>query len=100
MMNGITIRYNYDGDEAAWNSAVDAFIKGINEDPEVAGKFNYAVSVAADGVLRSHTGRWDSEETLKTMQSRDYFKVFSGTLKGMAGDTLDARQIALYSETD
>ena len=58
-----------------------------------------AVSVAGDGVTRSHTGRWDTEATLKTLQSRDYFKSFAETLKGLADGSLDAVQIALYRET-
>lgn len=98
-MNGISIRYRYDGDEPAWRTAVDAFIDAIDADPDIGGKFAYAVSVAGDGVTRSHTGRWDTEATLKTLQSRDYFKTFAATLKGLAGDTLDAVQIDLYRET-
>ncbi len=99
-MDGISIRYRYDGDEAGWRAAVDAFIDAIGADPDVAGKFSYAVSVAGDGVTRSHTGRWDTDATLKTLQSRDYFKTFAQALKGMAGDTLDAVQLALYRETE
>ena len=98
-MDGVSIRYLYEGDEAAWRAAVDAFVDAIDADPDIGGKFSYAVSVAGDGVTRSHTGRWDTDATLKTLQSRDYFKTFAQTLKGMAGDTLDAVQIALYRET-
>ena len=98
-MDGISIRYRYSGDEAAWRAAVDTFIDEINADPDVAGKFSYAVSVAGDGETRSHTGRWDEESTLKTLQSRNYFKTFAQTLKEMAGDSLDAVQISLYRET-
>jgi len=100
MMNGISIRYMYDGDEATWETAVNAFIEAINTDADISGKFSYAVSTAADGVLRSHTGRWDSEETLNILRSRDYFKTFASTLQDMAGETLDAKQIGLYRETD
>ena len=98
-MDGISIRYRYSGDEAAWRAAVDAFIDAIDADPDVSGKFSYAVSVARDGETRSHTGRWDAEATLKTLQSRDYFRTFAQTLKEMSGDSLDPVQISLYRET-
>lgn len=99
MNNGISIRYQYDGDETAWQRAVDAFIEAIDADPDVAGKFSYAVSVGKDGVTRSHVGRWDSDATLKTLQSRDYFKTFAEILQGFAGDTLDPKPVTLYRET-
>ena len=99
-MDGISIRYQYDGDEAAWQAAIDVFIEAVNSDADLAGKFSYAVSVAGDGVTRSHTGRWDSEATLKTLQSRDYFAAFSKAVQGFAGESLDAKQLSLYRETN
>ena len=98
-MDGISIRYTYSGDEAAWRSAVDAFVEAVDADPDIGGKFSYAVSIAGDGVTRAHIGRWDSESTLKTLQSRDYFKSFSKAVQDFAGGSLDAKQVALYRET-
>ena len=95
-MDGISIRYDYNGNEDEWREAVNTFIDAVNDDPDIAGKFHYAVSVAGDGVLRSHTGRWDSQETHATLQSRDYFKTFAGKRTGMAGDSPDAKQITLF----
>ena len=98
-MDGVSIRYRYDGDELAWREAIDAFVDAVDADPDISGKFSYAVSVAGDGVSRAHVGRWDTDATLKTLQSRDYFKTFAKTLQGLAGDSLDAKQVALYRET-
>ncbi len=98
-MDGISIRYKYGGDEAAWRAAVDTFIEAVNSDPDIGNKFSYAVSVAGDGETRSHVGRWDSESTLKTLQSRDYFKLFSKAIQDFAGGSLDAKQVTLYRET-
>ena len=60
-------------------------VSAINADSDVAGKFTYQVSVADDGETRIHWGRWDSQETLKTVQSRDYFSVFAAKVKAFAG---------------
>jgi hypothetical protein len=98
-MDGIIIRYSYDGDEADWQRVIDAFLAAIATDPDVQGRFRYVVTVGTDGVTRTHIGRWDSEETLKTLQTRDYFATSSQAIKGFAGDTLEATRMRLYGET-
>ncbi len=87
-MNGIIIQYQYSGDEAPWEKATSDFVAAVNADTELAGGFMYIVSKAREGDNRTHIGRWRDEETLKLMQSRDYFKKFAALLKEMAGDTL------------
>src|SRR5690606_1792627 len=82
---GITISYKYSGPEETWLAAVDEFIQALDGDPEVSGKFNYQVAVADDQVTRIHWGRWDSEVTLDTVQSRDYFKQFARRILDLAG---------------
>jgi len=98
-MEGILIRYDYDGDEAAWRSAVNGFVTKIDADPEVRGGFSYSVNVAADGKRRVHVGRWRDQATLETLQARDYFKTFSAAVKGFAGDSLETLRITQVSTT-
>ena len=102
-MDGIVIRYVFDGsgdgDEAAWQRAVDTFLAAIAADAEVQGRFRYVVTVGNDGVSRTHIGRWDTDETLKTLQGRDYFATFSEAVQGFAGDTLEATRMHVYGET-
>ncbi len=98
-MDGILIRYEFDGDEAAWRSAVDSFVAGIDADPEVSGGFSYSVNIAADGKHRVHVGRWRDQATLETLQGRDYFKTFAATLKGFAGDSFEAVRITQVNAT-
>ncbi len=98
-MDGIVIRYAYDGDEAAWQRVIDGFLAAIAADPQVQGRFRYVVTVGTDGVARTHIGRWDSEETLQTLQGRDYFATFSAAVQGFAGDTLEATRMHVYGET-
>ncbi len=99
-MHGISIRYEFNGDEAAWEHAVAGFIAAINADPDLAGKFHYQVNKAKQGNTRIHWGRWDVPETVQTLQSRDYFKEFAATLKEMAGDTLSPVPLTEYMSTD
>jgi hypothetical protein len=100
MMFGVSIRYRYEGDEAPWQAAVNAFIDSVNADDAMRGKFSYAVSVAGDGVTRNHVGRWDAEATVKTLQSRDYFAAFGKQIKEFAGESLDAKPVKLFRETN
>lgn len=99
-MEGILIRYEFDGDEAAWRSAVDSFVAGIDADPELRGGFSYSVNVAADGKRRVHVGRWRDPATLETLQGRDYFKTFAAAVKGFAGDTLETVRITQVNATN
>lgn len=84
-MRSITIRYRYDGPEEKWREVIGDFIAALDADPDVSDKFDYQVSVADDGVSRIHWGRWDSQDTLRKMQSSDYFKTFAERLKELAG---------------
>ncbi len=84
-MRCITITYKYSGPEEPWREAIDTFVSAINSDSDVAGRFTYQVAVADDGETRIHWGRWDRQETLKLLQSRDYFGEFAGKVKSFAG---------------
>lgn len=84
-MRCITITYAYDGPENDWRELVGGFVGALNADADIAGKFTYQVATGDDGVGRVHWGRWDSAETLKTMQSRDYFKAFAAGLRDLIG---------------
>ncbi len=99
-MHGITITYDYDGDETRWHKAVDDFIAAINADSEIAGKFNYVVHKAKEGTNRIHWGSWDVPETVQTLQSRDYFKVFAGQVREFAGGPPDATGADIFTKTD
>ncbi|MCP4384234.1 MAG: hypothetical protein GY798_22965 [Hyphomicrobiales bacterium] len=99
-MEGIIVRYRYDGDDAPWRSTINRFIDAINADEAVKGRFRYSVTIAKDGVGRTHIGRWDSDETLKTVQSRDYFKQFSEAVQEFAGDTLEPGRMEVVASTD
>lgn len=98
-MEGIVIRYEYDGDEAPWREAIDGFIAAIDADGDVRGRFSYSVNVAPDGKQRVHIGRWTEAAALETLQGRDYFKAFSATLQGLAGDTLAAVRVSEAAAT-
>jgi hypothetical protein len=86
-MRTITIRYKFSGPEDQWRVVVGDYIAALDGDPDVAGKFTYQVATADDRETRTHWGRWDSQETLKTMQSRDYFKTFTSRLRELVGQT-------------
>ena len=99
-MQGIIVRYRFDGDQTEWQGAIDDFIAAIAADGAVKGRFHYTVAVSTDGVGRTHMGRWDSDETLKTVQSRDYFKRFADALQRLAGDTLESSRMTVNRATE
>ena len=92
-MGGLLIEYRYDGDEAVWQNAVESFIKNIAADARLRSSFRYHVFVKEDGVSRVHVPSWDSEETLKHLQSQPFFSEFAGHIKSFAGDSLSTTKI-------
>ena len=92
-MGGLLIEYRYDGDEAIWSQAIEAFLKGIAADPKLASGLRYHVFVKEDGRSRVHVPSWDSEVTLAHLQAQDFFKTFATAVKGFAGDTLKTTRI-------
>ena len=98
-MHGISIRYEFSGDEDKWEAAIRGFIAAIDADPEVSGRFTYRVNKAKEGNMRVHWGSWDRPETVATLQSRDYFKSFAAELQAMAGESLSAVPLTEWAQT-
>jgi hypothetical protein len=82
---GIVIEYDYSGDEAEWQQAIDTFTGKIDADQRLQGRFSYQVNVRNDGSGRVHVGGWDSEETLKHLQSQAFFADFAEQVKKSSG---------------
>lgn len=99
-MHGISIRYEYQGDEARWEAAVAGFVNAVKGDADVSGRFHYRVSKGADGKTRVHWGWWDTPDTVKALQSKDYFKAFAGEIKAMAGATLSPVSLTEHLSTE
>ena len=98
-MPGIVIEYDLAGDEEAWRKAVDAFIEALKQDWAVNFDFGYMVTRVGDTPTRIHVGRWGKEETLKLLQSRDYFKTFSQAIQEFAGGAPNARRVEVVNVT-
>ena len=92
-MGGLLIEYQYAGDENEWQEAVDNFLKNIAGDERLRTGFRYHVFVKEDGVSRVHVPSWDSEETLKHLQSQPFFSEFAGKIQTFAGDSLNTTKI-------
>lgn len=98
-MNGIVIGYDYAGDEAEWEALVSAFVAALNADAALGSGFSYIVSKSKGSSKRTHIGRWESQEVLALVQSREYFKEFSTKLKTMAGDSLTPDGMVVVTQT-
>ncbi len=98
-MQGISIRYECDGDESEWEAVISAFIAAVDADAELSGRFRYVVNKAREGSGRVHWGSWDRPETVQLLQSREYFKAFAAQLKELAGDTLSPMPVTEWRRT-
>ncbi len=98
-MPGILIEYDYSGDEAAWQDAVNTFIANVGNDARLQGRFSYQVNIKKDGVGRVHYGQWDDEETLAHLQSQPWFGEFAGKVREFAGGPPKNDGLNCYAKT-
>ena len=98
-MPGILIEYDYSGDEAAWQNAVNAFVENIEGDTRLTGRFSYQVNVKKDGIGRVHYGQWDNEDTLAHLQSQPWFKDFAAKVRDFAGGAPKNAGLDCYVKT-
>ncbi len=98
-MFGIVIEYEFKGDEDAWRAACDGFVKSIDEDPALRGKFSYRVTKHVEGNGRTHIGRWDRAETLAHLQDQTFFKEFAAALQGFADGGLTPTRVSDVAAT-
>ncbi len=87
-MYGIVVEYDFAGDETQWRQTIDTFISHINTDEKLKGHFSYLVNSRKDGSGRVHVGQWDSEDTLKHLQSQPFFGEFAAKIQELAGESM------------
>jgi quinol monooxygenase YgiN len=86
-MKNVMVEYTYTGDEQAWQQLIADFLNAVEADTRLKGHFHYQVFSMPEG-RKVHIGRWDSEETLKALQSQVFFTTFAQGVKGFAGESL------------
>ncbi|MES0879851.1 hypothetical protein [Roseibium sp. SCP14] len=86
-MRNVLVEYVYTGNEEPWQQLIADFLNAVEADARLAGRFHYQVFSMPEG-RKVHIGRWDTDETLKTLQSQAFFKTFAEGIKGFAGDSL------------
>jgi quinol monooxygenase YgiN len=84
-MKNVMVEYTYTGDEQAWQQLIADFLNAVEADDRLKRRFHYQVFSMPEG-RKVHIGRWDSEETLKALQSQPFFKTFAQGVQGLAGD--------------
>lgn len=89
-MNNVLVEYHYNGEEDVWQQLIADFINAIEADPKLNGQFHYQVFSLPEG-RKVHIGRWQTEETLKALQSQEFFKTFSQGIKTLGGDSLSSQ---------
>ncbi|QDG76300.1 hypothetical protein [Labrenzia sp. PHM005] len=84
-MKNVLVEYTYTGNEETWQQLIADFLNAIEADNRLKGHFHYQVFIMPEG-RRVHIGRWDSEETLKALQSQPFFKTFAQGIQALASD--------------
>lgn len=95
-MPALLIEYTYQGNEDNWESEIADFIHAIKSDRMLSQGMRYHVFVKADG-RRVHVPSWDSEETLKYLQSTPAFAKFTKKVKEFSDSNINVHKVNFSS---
>jgi hypothetical protein len=100
-MKHFLIKYRFkDGSPDAWREEIERFIAAIEADQSLNGRIAYRCMKADNGSGEYyHLATTADDEAGKALQSRDFFKRYSETMKRASGGTLEVLPLAILAET-
>lgn len=99
-MKHFMIKYDFkQGDQASWHQEIDRFIAAITDDPELKGRIGYRCmkNLGDNGYV--HLASVADDATQKALQSRDFFKRYSETLRKVAGGEVTVTPVDMIGGT-
>ena len=81
------IKYQFaNGTTEDWHREVGRFVAALDGDPELKGRINYRVMKNRDDASYFHLAAAADDAAVKTLQSRDFFKVYQAKTREVAAD--------------
>ena len=94
------IKYQFaNGTPEQWHREVARFIAALDGDPELKGRISYRCMKNRDDLHYFHLATVDDEHTVKTLQSRDFFKRYTEKTRQVAGGEVTVTPVELIDET-
>ncbi len=99
-MKQFMIKYRLEnGTEAEWHREIAAFIAALDADPVLSGKITYRCLKARDGADYFHMATAADDESIKTLQQRDYFSKYTELTKRVSGGGVVVVPLQVIAET-
>ena len=94
----ITYRFK-NGSEDEWHRNIATFIAAIDADPELTGKMTYRCMKASAGPEYYHLATVVDDDTVKTLQSREFFTRYTGQTDHVADGDVEVVPLTIVAET-
>src|SRR5260370_30631755 len=99
-MKHFMIKYQFaNGTTEAWHREIEIFISALDHDPDLKGKISYRCMKNRDDSSYIHLAAAVDEQAIKTLQARDFFKLYTEKTRQVAGGEVVVTPIALIAET-
>lgn len=99
-MTYFLIKYRFkNGTEEEWHQEVARFIAEINNDPALTGKITYRCMKSRNGPDYYHLASAADEQSVQTLQAREFFKRYTERTKIVADGELKVLPLMIIAET-
>ncbi|MGA6969984.1 MAG: hypothetical protein WBY93_00020 [Candidatus Binatus sp.] len=99
-MTYFLIKYRFkNGTEEEWHQEVARFIAEINNDPALTGKITYRCMKSRNGPDYYHLASAADEQSVQTLQAREFFKRYTERTKIVADGELEVLPLMIIAET-
>ena len=99
-MKHFMIKYQFaNGTTEEWHREIGRFIAALDNDPELKGKIIYRCMKNRDDSSYMHLAAAVDEQAIKTLQARDFFKLYTDKTRQVAGGEVVVTPIELIAAT-
>lgn len=87
------------GSEEQWHQHIAGFISALDNDPDLRGKISYRCMKRRGGSDYYHLAAAADDDTVKTLQSREFFKLYAEQTKLAGGGEVEVLPLEIVGET-
>ena len=99
-MKHFMIKYQFaHGTTEEWHREIGRFIAALDNDAELKGKIIYRCLKNRDDSSYYHLAAAADEQTIKTLQARDFFKHYTEKTRQVAGGDVVVTSMELIAQT-
>lgn len=99
-MKHFAIKYRFqNGSQEEWHQHIASFISALNSDPVLKDKISYRCMRYKASSEYVHLASAADDETIRTLQSREFFQRYTEQTKLVAGGSVEVSPLEIIAET-